>query len=108
MIHFIHDTISRPDQESHLVLSGVFSDVNTIKKYRDSSDNSHQLIVNILASRLASRAEAINIPLLAILSSKDLGRRIGIQYLSCHLDTEIACTGTGTGTDTASAGAGSH
>ena len=84
MIHFIHDTISRPDQESHLVLSGVFSDVNTIKKYRDnldSSDNSHQLIVNMLASLLASRAEAINIPVLAILSSKDLGRRIGIQYL---------------------------
>ena len=81
MIHFIHDTISSPDQESHLVLSGVFSDVNTIKKYRESSDNSHQLIVNILASRLASRAEAINIPLLAILSSKDLGRRIGILYL---------------------------
>ena len=49
MIHFIHDTISSPDQESHLVLSGVFSDVNTIKKYRETSDNSHQLIVNILA-----------------------------------------------------------
>ena len=81
MIHFVPDTISTPDQGSHLVLSGVFSDVNTIKKYRDSSDNSHQLIVNILASRLASRAEAINIPVLAILSSKDLGRRIGIQYL---------------------------
>ena len=78
MIHFIHDTISSPDQGSHLVLSGVFSDVNTIKKYRDnldSSDNSHQLIVNMLASRLASS------PVLAILSSKDLGRRIGIQYL---------------------------
>ncbi len=81
MIHFVPDTISSPDLGSHLVLSGVFSDVNTIKKYRDSSDNSHQLIVNILASRLASRAEAINIPVLAILSSKDLGRRIGIQYL---------------------------
>ena len=50
----------------------------------------------------------MNIPFPAILSSKDLGRRIGIQYLSCHLDTEIACTGTGTGTDTASAGAGSY
>ena len=84
MIHFIHDTISSPDQGSHLVLSGVFSDVNTIKKYRDnldSSDNSHQLIVNMLAGRLASRAEAMNIPVPAILSSKDLGRRIGIQYL---------------------------
>ena len=56
----------------------------------------------MLAGRLASRAEAINIPLLAILSSKDLGRRIGIQYLSCHLDTEIACTGT----DTAGGGGG--
>ena len=32
MIHFIHDTISSPDQGTHLVLSGVFSDVNTIKK----------------------------------------------------------------------------
>ena len=34
MIHFIHDTISGPDQEPHLLLGGVFSDVNTIKKLR--------------------------------------------------------------------------